>query len=270
MSKPRNRQVRTGGKTGAQQSAGRQASARPNTQTMNKRQAGPAGARPPGPAGGRPAAGTQAAGTQAGGKQAGGKQGGGQPAGPSGGSGGGKTVRSQPGAPAREPVAGRGAIPPAPRWLIVATLVLSIIGLGISVYLTIDHLTGAVPICTSKGIINCANVTTSAESKVFGIFPVSELGLAFFVFMVAVNSPWGWRMKHPAVRWVRLASVIVGIGFVLYLVYAELFEVGNICLWCTGVHILTFFLFALVVFDAVFRQAPVNAVAQASAKKMKG
>jgi uncharacterized membrane protein len=237
MSKTRNRQVRAGGKTGAQQSAGRQASARPNTQTMDKRQAGSTG---------------------------------GRPAGQAGGPGRGKVAWSQPGAAAREPAAGRSAVPSASRWLIMTTLVLSVIGLGISIYLTIEHVTGSVPICTAKGIVNCATVTTSAESKVFGIFPVSELGLAFYVFMVAVNSPWGWRMKHPAVRWLRLASVIVGIGFVLYLVYAELIEIGNICLWCTGVHIITFFLFALIVFDTVFRQAPVNAVAQVSAKKMKG
>jgi uncharacterized membrane protein len=251
MSKTRNRQVRAGGKTGGQQSAGRQASARPNTQTVDKRQSASTRARPAAPAGGRAATGQSAAGRSAG------------PA-------GGKAVRPQPGASGREPAAGRAAIPPAPRWLIVATLVLSVIGLGISVYLTIEHVTGSIPICSSKGIVNCAAVTTSAESKVFGIFPVSELGLAFYVFMVAVNSPWGWRMKHPAVRWLRLASVIVGIGFVLYLVYAELIQIGNICLWCTGVHIVTFFLFALIVFDSVFRQAPVSPVAQASAKKMKG
>jgi uncharacterized membrane protein len=183
------------------------------------------------------------------------------------GAAGAKAARSRPGVTAAPPAAGPGTIPPAPRWLIIATLALSVIGLGISIYLTIDHLTGAVPICSSKGIINCANVTTSAESKVFGIFPVSELGLAFYAFMVVVNSPWGWRLKHPAVRWLRLASVIVGIGFVLYLVYAELFQIGNICLWCTGVHIVTFFLFVLVVFDAVFRQAPVNPVARSGARK---
>ena len=32
-----------------------------------------------------------------------------------------------------------------------------------------------------------------------------------------------------------------------YLVYAELYEIGKICLWCTGVHILTFVIFVAVV-----------------------
>jgi uncharacterized membrane protein len=44
--------------------------------------------------------------------------------------------------------------------------------------------------------------------------------------------------------------VVVGIGFVLYLVYTELFTLNAICLWCTSVHVLTFLLFALVVAGA--------------------
>jgi uncharacterized membrane protein len=36
--------------------------------------------------------------------------------------------------------------------------------------------------------------------------------------------------------------------FVLYLVYTELITLNAICLWCTSVHVITFALFALVVF----------------------
>jgi uncharacterized membrane protein len=35
-------------------------------------------------------------------------------------------------------------------------------------------------------------------------------------------------------------------GFVIYLIYAELFLINAICLECTSVHILTFILFVLV------------------------
>ena len=46
----------------------------------------------------------------------------------------------------------------------------------------------------------------------------------------------------------RIASSVVGIGFVLYLLYCELFIIHAICLWCsTSVHILTFIIFCLVV-----------------------
>ena len=96
-------------------------------------------------------------------------------------------------------------------------------------------------------------MTTSSESIIFGIFPVAVLGLAFYVFMVAINSPWAWRSELPAIRWARLGGVITGIAFVLYLVYAELIEIGKICEYCTAVHIITFALFVLIIFDASFR-----------------
>ena len=37
--------------------------------------------------------------------------------------------------------------------------------------------------------------------------------------------------------------------FVLYLIYTELFTLNAICLFCTIVHVITFLLFALIVFS---------------------
>jgi uncharacterized membrane protein len=154
------------------------------------------------------------------------------------------------------PVPGAG-VPPAAAWLRWTTLILSLIGLGVSIYLTYEHFTtNTLAGCAESGTVNCTKVTTSSQSVVFGIFPVAVLGLAFFVFMVAANSPFGWRWNLPAFRWLRLGSVVVGIGFVLYLVYAELFQIQAICLYCTSVHVITFLLFVLIVFDTTFRQAP--------------
>jgi uncharacterized membrane protein len=44
----------------------------------------------------------------------------------------------------------------------------------------------------------------------------------------------------------RLALAVVGMCFALYLVAAELVIIGNICLWCTSVHVITFALFVLI------------------------
>jgi uncharacterized membrane protein len=138
-----------------------------------------------------------------------------------------------------------------PAWLRWTSLALSLAGLGVSIYLTIAHYTTTTILdCSSKGFVDCAKVTTSSQSMVFGVFPVAVLGLAFYLFMVAVNSPWGWRLRIPLVWWARIGSAVVGIGFVLYLVYAEIIQIGNICLWCTSVHVITFLLFALLVFAA--------------------
>jgi uncharacterized membrane protein len=156
---------------------------------------------------------------------------------------------------ARERKAAAAAPPPAepgikiaPLWFQLVTWALSIAGLGVSTYLTITHYDSSIPLaCSDTGTINCALVTHSAESMVFGVFPVAVLGLAFYVFMAAATSPWAWRLKFPALTWIRVASVVVGIGFVLYLVYTELFTLDAICLWCTSVHVLTFLLFILIV-----------------------
>jgi len=144
------------------------------------------------------------------------------------------------------PFGSMGALP-------LATLLLSLYGLGASIYLTLTHFDSHITLaCSDKGAINCEAVTTSPESMVFGIFPVAVLGLAFYVFMVAVNSPWAWRLTWPAVRWLRLGSVIAGMGFVLYLIFAEIDEIHAICLWCTSVHVATFLIFALLIFYSAF------------------
>jgi uncharacterized membrane protein len=138
---------------------------------------------------------------------------------------------------------------PAP-WLQITTFVLALAGLGVSIYLTIAHFTeSALAGCSESGLVNCTKVTTSAESYVFGI-PVAVLGLAFFVFGVVIMSPWAWRATRREIHLARIASLVVGMGFVLYLLYAELFTIGSICLYCTSVHVITFLLFVLTVFAA--------------------
>ncbi len=161
-------------------------------------------------------------------------------------------AQARSGSVTAEPLAaGAGARPVAPRWFQLTTLVLSVAGLGVSIYLTIAHYSSSsVLACSDRGVINCAKVTTSPESMVFGVFPVAVLGLAFYVFMVAINSPWAWRLRQPVIWWARLGGIIAGMGFVLYLLYAEIIQIGNICLWCTGVHVITFLLFVLLVFYA--------------------
>ena len=149
-----------------------------------------------------------------------------------------------------------------PTWLQVTSLVLAVIGLSISAYETYAHYNGShLAGCPSSpgGTFNCGEVITSAQSMVFNIFPVAVLGLAFYVFAVVIFSPWAWRftairlgplrITSRAVDAVRLGSIIVGMGFVMYLIYAE-FQIGAICEYCTGVHIITFLLFCITVVSA--------------------
>ena len=160
---------------------------------------------------------------------------------------------------------------PAPRtgpplWLQIVSFVLAILGLAISAYETYAHYNGSHLLgCPSGagGTFNCTAVITSPQAVVFNVFPVAVLGLAFYVFAVVIFSPWVWRFRGTTVRLgglrllvtsrgvdlVRLGSVIVGMGFVMYLIYAE-FQIGSVCEYCSGVHVVTFLLFCITVVSA--------------------
>ena len=134
-----------------------------------------------------------------------------------------------------------------PRWVRLGTFVVALAALAVSTYLTIAHFTTTtILVCSGSGTIDCARVTTSPQSRFLGI-PVAVLGLAWSIAMVAVCAPQAWRARARWIRYGRIALASAGIVFVLWLVYAELFIIRAICLWCTVVHILTFTLFVLVV-----------------------
>ena len=136
---------------------------------------------------------------------------------------------------------------PVARWTPITTFLLSLLGLGLSIYLTIGHFRGAQFLaCSDSGVVNCTAVTTSAQSYFLGV-PVAVLGLVNFIVLVGLNSPWGWRTKNYWVHLVRFVLVMGGMGFVLWLVSAEILIIDHICLYCTGVHVVTFALFIVMV-----------------------
>lgn len=154
----------------------------------------------------------------------------------------------------RPVTAGRGPEPTSrvvPRWLAPTALGLSSLGLVLGLYLTYEHLTqNATLACATTGTINCQKVTESPWSTFVGI-PVAVLGVVFFVVMLALCRPRRFREGGRGSDVLRLGWCALGLGFALYLVWAELFHIGAICLWCTGVHVVTFLLFATLLFGQI-------------------
>lgn len=133
-----------------------------------------------------------------------------------------------------------------PRWALVSSLLLCVLGLAISAYLTYEHVTaGTLLACPDTAAVSCTRVTTSSYSSVLGI-PVAVLGLAYFAGMTILCAPASWRSRNPWWGRVRVAAAGLGAVTVCYLVWAELFGVGAICLWCTAVHAITVLLFGVV------------------------
>jgi uncharacterized membrane protein len=126
-------------------------------------------------------------------------------------------------------------------------LALAVIGLGLSAYLTYAHFNSSVVLsCPDHGAINCEKVTTSGQSEIFGHIPVALTGLIYYVGMLALVTPWAWRARNPWIARLRLAGAIGGIGMVGYLVFVEAVQLKAICLYCTGVHAITFLLFLTI------------------------
>ena len=137
-------------------------------------------------------------------------------------------------------------------WVPLTSLVLAVAGLGVAIYLTIEHFTSSSTLaCPDTGALNCLKVTTSAQSAFLGI-PVAVLGLVYFVIMLVASLPALWRSARPQVRYGRLGFAAVGVLFVFYLVFAELFTLDAICLWCTAVHGLAVALFAVAALGTAY------------------
>jgi uncharacterized membrane protein len=143
--------------------------------------------------------------------------------------------------------------PSAPRWARLGSLILAVGGLAVSAYLTVEHYSSSTTLaCPETGVVNCVKVTTSSYSTLVGV-PVALLGLLFFAAMSVLCSSVAWRSASPWVGRARLAGAVAGVVMVVYLVWAELFRIDAICLWCTVVHALTVALFAVLVLEAALR-----------------
>jgi uncharacterized membrane protein len=129
---------------------------------------------------------------------------------------------------------------PASRRTII-TAVLGVIGLGVAIYLTVVHYTGAEPICgISHG---CHTVQTSKYAELAGI-PVAVLGLAGYAALLLALP-----IRGENGRLVRVAITAIGFLFSAYLTYLELFVIDAICQWCVASAILMTALLVVTAYD---------------------
>jgi uncharacterized membrane protein len=135
----------------------------------------------------------------------------------------------------------------APRWAPAVTLPLALLGLAVSTYLTYIHYAAPRALsCPETAVINCTKVTTSPESMLLGFFPVALAGALYFLVVTALVTPAAWRSGRAVVGQLRIAAAVAGIGMVCYLIYVEAVQVHALCLYCTGVHLVTFLLFVAI------------------------
>lgn len=141
------------------------------------------------------------------------------------------------------------------RRLSQVVLILSVIGLGISLYLTYIYTSDQVAICLGSG--GCDTVQHSPYAWILGI-PIPTLGAGAYLLLILLAALAG-RESEGQERWLlALFGVsMVGLLFSAYLTFLELFVIRAICLWCVASAViqLAVFLVALSAWRTYQRQA---------------
>ena len=130
------------------------------------------------------------------------------------------------------------------RWQPITSLLLSIVGLAGSIYLTISHFDTHISlVCPDLG--SCNRILTSNTSHFLGI-PVPVLGLLYFVPMTLLCLPALWRSNDRRIHFARLILSAIGVAMIIYLFIEELFIIQALCIWCSVIHFVGFLLFVII------------------------
>ena len=112
-------------------------------------------------------------------------------------------------------------------WLYLIAAIVSLIGLGDAIYLTIQDLTGESLRCTI--ISGCSEVLSSKYAHI-GSIPLATVGaFAYFVFFsLAVLAAFGYGIVRP------LLLILVSLMFLatLWLLYLQAFVIRHFCQYC--------------------------------------
>jgi len=129
----------------------------------------------------------------------------------------------------------------------ILILLLSLLGVGIAIYLTSVHYERTPLICSTNGLIDCARVLSSSYSLIPGTtVPITIAGLGWCVVSGALAFI-GWRLASSQ-HWLSITQILwsfVGIVTALYLVYVEIVRLHTICAWCTALHVVILCMFLI-------------------------
>ena len=113
------------------------------------------------------------------------------------------------------------------RWAVVG---LSLAGLALATYLSVEHVSGGIPACgVSSG---CDEVTTSEYAVLFGV-PVAFIGVAGYgALLLGTLAYLGLEDRPNFLTYALLGMALIGEAFTLYFVYTQAFRIHAYCQYC--------------------------------------
>jgi len=133
-------------------------------------------------------------------------------------------------------------------WLYTISLVLVVIGIGISGYLSYVKLTETATICVGGGAFNCEVVQSSVYSKLFNI-PIAYLGLATYLVLAALlllQNRIAFLQEYGVM--LQFGIIIFAFLFSVWLVYLQAFQLKAFCTWCLSHEVTMTLLFIISIF----------------------
>src|SRR5512144_2908523 len=116
------------------------------------------------------------------------------------------------------------------KWVYRISLALAVLGILVSIYMTIYKLTENNSMCLGNG--GCSTVNSSAYSSIYGI-PVALVGVGGYLAILAlllVEQRNAFLVENGTLIIFGLA--LLGFLFTLYLVYVEIALIHALCPFC--------------------------------------
>ena len=140
-----------------------------------------------------------------------------------------------------------------PIWPFALIALVSLIGLGDAIYLTVQDLTGQNLRCTI--ISGCAEVLGSKYAHI-GSIPLATVGAAayFGVFSLAILAIFGYSFARP------LLTILVAVMFLttLWLLYLQAFVIRHFCQYCLLSAAVTTVLTVIIFASGIVRRRSVG------------
>jgi uncharacterized membrane protein len=122
----------------------------------------------------------------------------------------------------------------------IAMVVIAVLAIALTSYLTYIHYAGIKPVCTAGQ--SCIKVQSSVWSKLDGV-PVALIGLLGYIGIFGTLL----LPDREETRLATLGMTLIGFGFSAYLTYREIFSIHAICEECVSSFVLVGVLLSLSV-----------------------
>ena len=135
----------------------------------------------------------------------------------------------------------------ASRWAVAG---LSLAGLALATYLSVEHVTGGEAACVvGEG---CGSVTSSEYAVLLGV-PVAFIGVAgYAALFLGTLAYLGLDSPPSSLAYALLGMAVIGESLTAYFVYTQAFRIQAYCVYCLASAAIMTSAFAVTVF-ATFR-----------------